>query len=511
MRHQQFLESIESLRKWRYLDVLDSLRFDSESDRNNIPRRIFHAQMELYITLLMGHGVVVSNNQLFDSSGFFSNISRLIKDSYINKSADLLPLRFSLFDYKKNYTSPFEIAASRIALEGFHLSSWKHLNKDMERRKLWAEQLFNKDLLPYDETKYFVNSNEYHDFLDLYRVLGFFDEHPLRITKAEEIGNARTDLIMTIARMNPKDEEDLIKDLDDDQIDQVKDLKKVFSNLEKIAERLDNRSLLLDLVENNESCYAGVSNSAILYELKNGVMVCIDSLYNHTNFIGTKADLDHISIETSNKTFKNGAEPEDHQSEITKKWDYYEAAFMLAVWARKKYNREKGKIFPGDIASYGDEKLSLNIPEEKLKLFVEQFDWQKFLDNIPSSNWVDSAHTYLKALHKYEVAKEKQLYFFGKNEITQTITDYFEYNKKNYEEKRNNHVDWIKEFILHDNEDIESTRGNLQSFVVKSRNDTIFESPIENYSQNPDNALDYAKTLSSDDSLKTLDNEFGQE
>ena len=100
---------IEVLTPYKYLDSLDSVRF-RDYDSALINGAQLHAYADFFLSLLMGEGIVVPNNQLVDSLAFLDVASQLIQHAKKNDKLGYLHLRAALF----NSDNPYEVAAKQF-------------------------------------------------------------------------------------------------------------------------------------------------------------------------------------------------------------------------------------------------------------------------------------------------------------------------------------------------------------------------------------------------------------
>src|ERR1700690_183342 len=148
------------LEQYRFLDVLDSTRFNFEERKARLPFRLLMAKIEVLAALITGDGIAISENILMDSAGFIEVFGELCQVAGRRKLA--LPLRLALRGDPKD---AYYAAAAIFARVGdaeknqnrFKLSAWAHLDEDKFRRLNWAKSLESQQKI---SSQYILNDEE---------------------------------------------------------------------------------------------------------------------------------------------------------------------------------------------------------------------------------------------------------------------------------------------------------------------------------------------------------------
>ena len=82
------------MEQYRFLDVLDSTRFNAEERKARLLFRLLMAKVEVLAALITGDGISISENILMDSAGFIQVFGELCQAAQKMKLA--LPLRLAL-------------------------------------------------------------------------------------------------------------------------------------------------------------------------------------------------------------------------------------------------------------------------------------------------------------------------------------------------------------------------------------------------------------------------------
>lgn len=185
----------------RFLDSLDSARYSHQTIYDNSRLlSVLYVKAQFFLAIVTGDSIVVTENQFFDSLGFLESFDELHRAAEaVNLETDL-PIRVAL---RANNTNVFQAVANNIGNEAFVLTLWKDLESDLERRKLWAEQIRNEQR-PGDEI---VLEGERLLLDKLWTALKYFT--PNRCVSADNIPAEFSTRIKKIIEMKNEDLDDL--------------------------------------------------------------------------------------------------------------------------------------------------------------------------------------------------------------------------------------------------------------------------------------------------------------
>lgn len=397
--YMQLDKEIDRLTPYKYLDSLDTVRFRSPS-RSISEGRWLHAYADFFLSLMMGEGIVVPNNQLIDSIPFIDVASQLIETARTSKKIHHLKLRARIF--KAN--SAFEVAEQNFGNIGkvennhedrFVLSGWQHLDENIERRKKWAAIFKDKLPLPAYDSTFFYDDTEYEFAKKLYAVLSYFDSPEgewNRYTDALPNRVIREREIQDIGYMDEKSQELIFKDLDESTIKILSGVVSVFGKLLANNVRIDRRSDIMNVLripetkKLNPKYFENIENPEIVEE---SALTIVDSIYNYSSGYGTRSDL----ISHTEKAGSSGS--------ITP------AVLGLAVLDRLTNRIERGdyvlQMPDGVISPHSVRWAKILENKEKMKtLLDERFSWGTFFQaTIIEPDWRQSLYEYLTAFEKF--------------------------------------------------------------------------------------------------------------
>lgn len=466
------LHTIANRTRWRYLDSLDSIRYTDDyiGICQLTQKRLVQAQIDIYLTLLMGHGIVLPSNQLIDSLGGLKLVAQIISAANQEKEFVFVPIKSSGFSYWGKVKSldndsldMFDLAAFLFELghEKFELSAWRQINLEDERRKEWAIALRNQTI----PDQRYINELEIPLYLNLYTILSFFTNHRDYQSMAKSITDERKTTANYIANLGKKDKNafENFKILDNEQFHLCLDIGKVWKNLRDSGISIDKRTDVKQALRyNQENCCQQLDGS-LWGDVTIGVMKTADSIYNFSQAVGTNARTDCYSESMSSKIFLDYREKENAKN---KKWGYDEAAFTLATWAKKRYQDEFCKDQQRIIGSHQKAKLNIDIPNEKFSFPNDNEIWQKFFYYQKEPIWQESVTTYLNSLDKFENAKKMFLEATSKKELTDRGRKNIKDLAKEYNENLINHIHLVVPIVLSSFYKIESNATNLEQIKL---------------------------------------------
>jgi hypothetical protein len=273
------------LEQYRFLDVLDSTRFNTEERKARLLFRLLMAKVEVLAALITGDGISISENILMDSAGFIQIFGELCQAAQKMKLA--LPLRLALRgDPKDAYYAAAAIFARVGDVEKkqnrFKLSAWADLDEDKFRRLNWAKSLesqqkiSNQYVLPNtEEAEYaqqlniilaYVNSN----LAPISRVIRSRDSVHIFKREIDQIATLDKDKIEAMLRQQKLGSSPIVqqpwfksiaeKDAAIEIVEFIKELRKKgeINNRTKIhdeLENLKNHGLVMGIIEVTDSIY----------------------------------------------------------------------------------------------------------------------------------------------------------------------------------------------------------------------------------------------------------------
>ncbi len=394
-----FNEQLQALTPYKYLDSLDSVRFkDYASARVNGAQ--LHAYADFFLSLLMGEGIVVPNNQLVDSLAFLDVASQLIQHAKRTNKLQYLNLRVSLF----GSSDPYEIASAIFGKIGsaekkhedrFVLSGWPHLDKDYTRRKKWKEILALQKALP--TTREFAHPDEINFVEKLNTVLGYFASEDGRwnVRAAQPNKQVRIDEINQIANLGMKDIEVLVSDLDAKTTNILVETISIVNKITKSVPDFDIRSNIINaLVLPDESTlklnpvYFEKPNHSL--ETYHGVLSVIDSIYNYASGFGVNAEL---IGHTAKASLQDTNTP---------------SFYALALWTRLTNKTEKNFVFnsPNKLIVPSGLQWNKIIARKDIMEFIANkgFPWGIIFEATTEFEWRRSLDRYLRALRDYHTS-----------------------------------------------------------------------------------------------------------
>jgi hypothetical protein len=480
--------------KWRYLDSLDSVRFsdkDLELRRKTKTERIEQASIEICATILMGNGIIVPNNQLFDSFGFLRIASEMIKAATFFENKDkhvFLPLRYANFDYSNekeigggpHLKDPYLLVAYLLNKDGsdnkksnFELSTWTNLGP---RRRDWAKVLMDHCIAIPNRL---IDQNDYYEKIlaeDLVRILHFFNGNRSLITNAAPIGDVRQKMVKFIAGLTTRkvDEDKFFANIlgfqknisPSSPILFIANVLNKLEHVEKDGKPITyNRTNLRDELFQNSSMYFDVDpvdeNMARI-----GILDTIDSIYNFSGYIGTRAVQDKQTTPMIEDNI----------------WGYDEAAFALGQWAREMYflTTPKARF---DISADQDVYVNPNFADPSFA--IESFDgfWNTFFEFQCDGEWSHSLEKYSIQLKQFERMKILSDSLNSSNG-TEKYEDKLLEEKELYEEIRQSHITLTNKFLNEHFYRIEIFDNKLMLVHFDSKDNVISKTQIEDFASN---------------------------
>jgi hypothetical protein len=410
--------------RWRYLDALDSLRLAEQFTQPiELSRRNFHAKPLFFLTILMGHGITVPDNQLIDSIAFIDFASELVHATKKLDKVFFPPIRLAWH----RSDSPFEIAAKIFEDTGFFLSGWPTLENDkfpsnkLSRREEWALKWRNENI----PSEYLIsNTIEDKQIKKLALILTFFrqqryQENTIDAEKTKGLRNRLLDYMINLLEEGEREHLYKKNDFSDDQIETVNNILIVLKNIKNTMDsksnlQMDKRSDILHLLD-NESSYEGTSSPLFREDIKKGVVKTVDSIYNYSSSVGAKAQQDD-NTEEMGEIFNAPPTNTENQSEV-REWGYQEAAFFLGDWSRRKYAVHYKNKKHNDLVSTHGFNFGKMLTKEKYEKALKNFSWHAILTELTSSLWQKSVKEYLDSLALYEQVIKTQ------DNISRPLTD----------------------------------------------------------------------------------------
>ncbi|MBL8080246.1 MAG: hypothetical protein JNM55_19910 [Anaerolineales bacterium] len=372
----------------RFLDALDSARFSSKQIYQE--SRLFsvvYVKVQFFFALMCGDSIVVTENQLFDSLGFLETFYELHKSLMNTAQVKTLPIKVAL----REGDSVFETVAKHIENKGFELTLWEELNIDIERRKLWADRIRNKQK---PIGKLVVNAKEKKLVERLWTILEYFTpEYCVRAEKTDEFSkrvklvidqdDLRLNALVTGIYKEGVEERRYL-----DTWDEVKAAKEIRDALKIIQDKvgvIDTRSKVRKQLEGFENI-----------ELRQGVIELTDGLYNQSLGVASRAKL------VQNSTFP----PQRN--------DHVAAGYALSTFVNDKSN-PSGDFVDSEIFSfdYFDNLQRLDDPKHKKELFLiletaqKSAPWEKLIEIRERESWMRSLVKFNSTLAKLQLAVRK--------------------------------------------------------------------------------------------------------
>lgn len=391
-------KEIEDLTPFKYLDSLDSVRFkDFETKQTNGAQ--LHAYADFFLSLLMGEGIVVPNNQLIDSLAFLDVASQLIQYAKKTNKLQFLTLRASLF----NSDNPYEVASKQFGNIGteekihedrFVLSGWPYLDSDYPRRSKWKERLALGQPIP--TTRDFTHPVEVPIVEQLNAVLEYFStpDGKVNIKHARPNKQVRINEIYQIASLSVSQMEELLSDLDIKSsqilIDTISVVNKLTNNINDVDVRSNivNALVLPGASDKLNPIY--FEKTKYPTETHRGVLSIIDSIYNYASGYGVNADL-------IGHTAKANAQDMETPS-----------FYALALWTRLTNKREKNFVLntPNGLIVPSGIQWNKIIERRDIMEYIakKKFPWDIIFEATTEPGWRMSLNSYLKALHDYHTS-----------------------------------------------------------------------------------------------------------
>ena len=381
------------LEQYRFLDVLDSTRFNAEERKLRLPFRLLMAKIEILSALITGDGITIAENILIDSAGFLEVFGELSQIAAKKKLS--LPVRIAL---RGNPKDIYSAAAGIFARVGdpekkqnrFKLSTWAHLDDDKFRRLNWAKSLESEHniskqyILPDEEEKKYA-----HQLVD---VLAYTNSY---LASASRIVQSRDSTHIFIREINQ------IATLDKDKIDAMLSQQKLADSpiiqqpwLGSESER-DAAIKITEFIKelrkrgeiNNRSVIHDELDKVKDKDLKEGVIEITDSIYNYALGYATLAN-------ASGDTVHHIEDPSN---------PYVLAGNSLSRWAMETgwssaggydFQMPWGIYIPGQV---GWKKELIN---QEILSFLENLPWEACLIAFTEPNWQTSLAEY-----KYTLAQ----------------------------------------------------------------------------------------------------------
>ena len=372
----------------RYLDALDSARFLKQTTYENVPLlNVLYAKAQLFMTLAFGDTIVVSENQFFDSQGFLEAFYELYQAAQKFGSNIDLPIRVALREDREDV---FDVVESNFNNEKFVFSLWVALNGNIKKRKQWANFIRDKQK-PVDED---ISEEENTLLTKLLIALNYFG--PERTIIAETIASQFISRIKQILDLSDDDIYDLYtgtprenperKYLEEDEVSASKEIRDALKKIQESIGVIDSRSKIRHEL------------TSFKEELKEGVIVLTDAIYNQTIGIGTRATLIQSSVFS----------PKTHR--------YIKAGYSLSTFIQDTSHNSKKNFTNWEIYSldYFENLEGLHDLGRKSEFAVmldaaqKSAPWEKLLELQQNPNWQVSLKRFRNSLARLQ-AVEKDL------------------------------------------------------------------------------------------------------
>jgi len=421
---------IEKLTKYRYLDSLDSARF--RESKNFLDENLLHAYGDIFIALLQGEGIVVTENQLMDSQGFIKVASKLIEAASETKRFDLLNLAVALYDENSTFNATAN-KFGKIGTDGlkhedrFVLSAWPKLDEDYTRRLLWADKFRAKERIP-DHSECIKHPEEYELAQMLYTVLDYFDSNHgiYRKRSAGQATPIRIRELQQIATIPSSTKPWLFDGLNPKDIQVSEGIIKILLRLEQNGIRLSERSEIITALTDDDDkprkeYFFDVDNAE---EIKEAVLLTVDKIYNHSLGVASHAHL-----------ISNTDKIDPHK-------EYLSTANSLAMFSILTHRKEKEFLleFPNGLIAKNDFNWNKLIQKKEQMFFLyEQLNWDIFFKSMIDGKWRDSLSDYLIAFEDFSRHEQKDLEYEIRTGIKAVSKEHMDARKK-YQNERKRHL-----------------------------------------------------------------------
>ena len=384
------------LEQYRFLDVLDSTRFNAEERKSRMPFRLLMAKIEILSALITGDGITVSENLLMDSAGFLEVFGEL--SQIAGKKRLSLPVRIALRPIEKNiYPKDIYHAAGAIfARVGdpekkqnrFKLSAWTHLDDDKFRRLNWAKSLEENHnissqyvLADEEETKYarqLVNvlaySNSY--LATTSRIVQSRDSVHVFVREIDQIAGLDKDRVDAMLSQQKIGDSPIIQQpwlSSETERDAAIKIVEFIKELRKHGE-INNRTIIHDELEKVED-----------KNLREGIVEVTDSIYNFALGYATLAN-------ASGDTVHHIEDPNN---------PYVLAGNSLSRWAMETGWSSAGGYdvqLPWGIYIPGQVGWKKELKDQEILSFLDNLPWEACLIAFTEPSWQASLAEYKFAL-----------------------------------------------------------------------------------------------------------------
>ncbi len=457
---------IKELTPYKYLDSLDTVRFKDYAYAQ-VNGAELHAYADFFLSLLMGEGIVVPNNQLIDSVAFLDVASQLIEYAKNTERLHLLNIRASL--YKTD--NPYKVAANHFGNIGkeedhkdrFVLSGWPDLDEDFPRRIRWKEKLILNQSIPAgdeDKKREYTLINEISLVKRLNTVLEYFHspDGKFNVTYADPNQQIRIDEIDQVANLGPREIEDLLKDSDVKTQQILVEIISVINKLKNNIKDIDVRSNIINALKSpNKATELNpfyFENTNHPQEAHRGVLAVIDSIYNYASGVGIRANL---IGHTAKASFQDKEMP---------------SFYALALWARLTNKKEKNFVLSAPNGLIVPSGLQWNkmIERQDIMNYIakNKFPWKIIFDATTKPAWRRSLHSYLEALDKFQASDPSNA-----KEAREA--------EKKYEQERLRHLEQAKHRIPGEFLEVRNAEIRIQLADLKKQVDvTVITTTEEN-------------------------------
>jgi hypothetical protein len=395
---QEIIPSPLVLEKYRFLDVLDSTRFNYDERQAQMPFRLLMAKVEVLAALIAGDGISVSENLLMDSAGFLNVFSELCEIATRKNLS--LPLRVAV---RGTPDDIYCVAASLFAKakddkekrkKRFKLSAWTNLDGDEVRRLDWARFLEEENRIPQEfvykgddgeqllvdqlmKILTYTNSNLYHTS----RIVQSRDSKHVFINEMAQIASLSEDKIDTMLRQqqvlnSPIVQPPWITNKERDAAIKIamflKDLSKKHENI------LDNRTVIHDAVDEMRDI-----------NLKKGIIEITDSIYNYALGYATYSSLSGDTVHHIDD-YKN---------------PFVLAGNSLSRWSMETYWSSRGGYdiqIPWGLYASGLVGWTEKLTDKRILALMNDIPWEACLNAFLEPEWQDSLAEYKYALSRVQ-------------------------------------------------------------------------------------------------------------
>jgi hypothetical protein len=387
---------------FRFFSSFDSVRFLNNSNTYNINE--LHIKLDIISSMVFNTGVLLSENQLFDSLGAVKTLNEII--SYAEKYNIFFPIQVGI---RQLDDSLFPTVARLFAQinehdtkDRYRLTAYPALDEDYNRRVVWAEYIQRELPIPEksDDGLTLIQNDEENTLVNcLYTILKYANK------TAPLYGGYKANNLIQVFSQNvaqllslgqPEKAGDFEKLFTTTTDPFMRNIKSKWINPDRYEQSLEIIQTLNNFQYEIKDSLGIINKRSVIYNnlnllggndaLVNGILEAIDSIYNFNLAVALNADSFSDSVKNS---FEN---------------PYVEAGYFLAAWANYTNKSDHGYYIQSPNGWLINNRLEWEsfIENEDIKIAISSLPLEACFSMVTNDKWKEAWANYAYALDRLE-------------------------------------------------------------------------------------------------------------